>query len=91
MVKDASEVNEDNLSEGKKITLKEAASVSIVIITFTEKQPRYAAQEVMLLDIVHSAFMSNKCQELLKNPQTLGYVIGSVQRMHSPTSSTSRF
>lgn len=52
----------------EKITLKEAASVSIVIITFTEKQPRYAAQEVMLLDIVHSAFMSNKCQELLRNP-----------------------
>lgn len=36
-LKDASIVNEHNFSEGHKITLEEAASVCMVIITFTER------------------------------------------------------
>lgn len=78
MLKDISEVSEDSLSEENKITLEEAASITIVIITFTERQPHCAAQEVMHLYILHSAFMSNKCQDLLRK-NFLGYVIGSGQ------------
>ena len=66
MVKDISEVSEDNFSEGDKITSEEAASITIVIITHTGRQPHCTAQEVMHLYILHSAFMSNKCQDLLK-------------------------
>lgn len=70
-LQDISEVNEDNFSEGNKRTLEEAASTSIVIITFTERQPHVAAREVMSLYILHSAFMSNKCQDLLKKNSRL--------------------
>lgn len=65
MLKDTSEVNEDSFSEGN-ITLEEAASCYVVIVTFIERQPCYTAQEIMHLYILHSAFMSNKCQDLLK-------------------------
>lgn len=64
-VKDISEVSEDNFSEGIKITLEEAASITIVIIAYTERQPHCTAQEVMHLYILHSAFMSSECQDLL--------------------------
>lgn len=59
-LKDTSEVTEDNFSEGNS-SFRGGCFSFLVIITFTERQP-HAAQEVMLLYIVHSAFKtySNK-------------------------------